>query len=174
MIKILSATLLVFAFSVVISAQVFKVPKDVFPLDSKITGFHGMLMIHKDKPLGVFIAYPDEKETMSELRERVAKYVLQMFFHKDGEELATLPSPQTSFVPSHKGDTGNMGLLHLYTTDQGQIQVLFYERGIQNKNYTYGYFVYMKKGSKADSKQWADEKGNGVKIFDEFWKTLSP
>ena len=174
MLKIFSAIVLVFLFSLVESAQVFKVPKDVFPLDSKITGFHGMLMIHKDKPLGVFIVYPDEKETMAQLRERVAKYVLPMFFHKDGEELKTLPSPQTSSVPSHKGDTGNTGLLSLYTTDQGQIQMLFYDRGIQDKTYTYGYFVYMKKGSKADSKDRADEKGNGVKIFDEFWKTLSP
>ena len=174
MIKMLSATLIIFAFCLVLSAQVFKVPKDVFPLDSKITGFHGMIMIHKDKPLGVFIVYPDEKETMGHLRERVVKYVLPMFFHKNGEEQGILPSPESSSVPSHKGDTGNTGLLHLYSADQGQIQMLFFERAIQDKTYTYGYFAYMKKGSKTDSKNWTDEKGNGVKIFDEFWKTLSP
>jgi hypothetical protein len=158
---------------VIAPGQVFKIPKEVFNLPSKDTGFdHGLLMIRQKQPGGVFIEYPKGAETLDQLKLRLATYITPMFFH-DKDETARIV-PQITAIPSHKGDLGDKGQLYLYSTENGQVQILFFERGIENKSYLYGYFAYRKKDSKDNAKEWADEKGSGVKFFDEFWKTISP
>jgi len=111
---------------------------------------------------------------MDQLRERIAKYVLPMFFHKKEGQKENLPTLQTALVPGHKGDAANTGLAQLYVLDQGRIQMLFYERVIKDTTYIYGYFAYVRQGAEKGSKLLADDKGMGVKYFDEFWKTLTP
>lgn len=164
--KLPIAVLLLLLLYLASPAQVFKAPKDVFPLDAEKTGFHGMIMLRKDKPSGLFIVYPKENETMDQVRERLAKYVVPMFLHGTDP----LPQPQTSSIPGHKGDASDSGISASYMVERSQVRVLYYERRIQDKTYTYGYFAYVKEGTK----DLPDAKGNGIKFFDEFWKTLEP
>jgi hypothetical protein len=172
--KVLSTILLALFVYIATPAQVFKVPKDVFTLDSTKTGFHGMFMLHKDKPIGVFIAYPDKDETMEQVRARIATYIVPMFFHvKEGEKFS-LPEAQTSQLPGHDGDAGTAGLSNLFSSEVGQIGMVFYVRDGGGRLYTYGYFSYVKKGDKPEDKYWGDQKGNGSKLFEEFRKTLTP
>jgi hypothetical protein len=160
-------------FFVATPGQIFKIPKEVFDLPSKDTGFdHGVLMIRQKQPGGLFVEYPKEAETLDQLKLRLADYILPMFLHDKDEKVRILP--QIMAIPNHKGDLGDKGQLYLYSTEKGQVQVLFFERGIENKSYLYGYFAYRKKDSKDNAKEWADDKGSGVKFFDEFWKTISP
>jgi hypothetical protein len=151
---------------------VFKIPNDVFPMDWNKSGFKGVLMLRKDKPSGIFVAYPNDNESMEALRERAAKFILPMFGgDKAATEKVTL---QKSSIPVHKGDTENAGSYYLYSGDKTQIQILFYERVANGKSFLYGYFANKNKESKDKDaiKGWADEKGEGVKIFEEFWKTI--
>jgi hypothetical protein len=173
MTKLLFAIALVFLFHLGSPAQVFKVPDNVFQLPPKDTGFdHGMLMIRQKFPGGAFIEYPKENETLDQLKLRLASYICPMFLHEKDE--TTKLVPQITSIPSHKGDLGSSAQLYLYATEKGQVQILFFERGIVDKSYVYGYFAYRIKDSKDNAKEWADDKGGGVKFFDGFWKTISP
>lgn len=172
MIKLLFAISMVMCLYAVSPAQVFKMPKDVFPLESDKTGFHGTVMLRQKDPAGLFMVYPEEKETMDQLKARVAKYVVPMFLHTDDKSV--LPAPVTASIPGHKGDLVGTGSSFVYTSDKKQVCLLFYERSIQDKTYTYGYFAYINPESKEGKKSWPDEKGNGIKFFDEFWKTIAP
>jgi len=151
---------------------VFKIPDDVFPIDLQKSGFKGILMLRKDAPSGSFVAYPNDSETIDALRQRLAIYVVPMFMH-DKETAAKL-TPQISVVPTHPGDVEMSGSYYLYGTDKTQVQVLFYQRIANGKPLLYGYFANKNIDSKDDVaiKGWADKNGQGVKIFESFWKTI--
>ena len=152
---------------------VFKVPEDVFPMDwNKNGGFKGILMLRKESPAGIFVAYPNDDETIDALRERAAKYIAPMVSDAESEKDGI--SFTKSSIPNHKGDAGNSAHYYLYTDDKTMVQILFYERVAKGKSLIYGYFASKDKTAKPESLKdvWADEKGQGVKIFEKFWKTI--
>jgi hypothetical protein len=151
---------------------VFKIPENVFPVDWNKSGFIGILMLEKDSPSGVFAVYPNnEGETIEALRERVAKFIVPMFAPGETEKKEFVFKKMP--IPNHKGDFGTTGSYYLYESEKTLVQVLFYERQGDTKNMLYGYFAKRDKDSKKkDSAQWADEKGQGVKILDKFAKSF--
>lgn len=161
------------------SAQVFKIPEGTFQIPGKDSGFdHGILMIRQKDPGGAFVEYPKEKETIEDLKKRLGAYIVPMFLHdtKPSKDAGTPPLllPKITSVPSHKGDLGDSGEMYLYSTEKGEVQILFYGRSASDKPYVYGYFAYHPLPAKGNPKEWADERGNGVKFLDQFWKTISP
>lgn len=158
-------------FTICAAGQVFKAPKDVFPLPGKDTGFdHGMLMIRQKQPAGVFIEYPKENESLDQLRQRLADYIFPMFMHSKGQIKI---SPTITTIPTHVGDVADSGRMFYYAGEKVEVQMLFYERQAKGKTYLYGYFGQRSQDSK-EPRDWADDKGNGVKFFDEFWETITP
>jgi hypothetical protein len=151
---------------------VFKIPEDVFPMDWNKNNFKGILMLRKDSPSGIFIAYPNEGEKLEDLRERAAKFIAPMFVHDENKkkEIEFQKSP----IPVHKGDIDNSGLYYSYENEKAMTQILFYERESNGRKVIYGYFANKNKDAKAKSVKdiWADDKGQGVKIFEKFWKTF--
>ena len=165
--------------SVGVSSQVFKVPDRTFPIAGKDNGFdHGLFALRQDSPSGLFIVYPKDNESVDQLKKRLTDYILPMFLHeeKSTKDESTQPSaaPRITSMPSHKGDLPGNGEIYLYVTSKAEVQILFYNRSSTDKPYVYGYFAYHSLPAKEKSKDWADANGNGVKFFDEFWKTISP
>lgn len=154
------------------SGIVFKIPEGVFPMDWNKSGFKGILMLRKDSPSGIFIAYPNDGENLEDLRERAAKFIAPMFISDENKkkEIKSQKSP----IPVHKGDVDNSGLYYFYENEKSMTQILFYEREANGKKLIYGYFANKDKEAKAESVKdiWADDKGQGVKIFEKFWKTF--
>jgi hypothetical protein len=155
-----------------VAAQVvFKIPDGVFPIDwKKNGGFKGVLMLRQDSPSGVFVTYPNDGETIEALKKRTVEYIAPMFIH--GEEEKKKISFQTSSIPNHKGDAGDAATYYAYANDKTMIQILVYDRIANGGDLIYGYFAMKDKTAKPDKKLWADEKGQGVKFFDKFWKTI--
>src|SRR5437588_12571375 len=94
-------------FPLAASAQVFKAPDGVFPIPGKDSGFdHGLLMIRQKEAGGAFIEYPKDKETIEQLKKRLADYILPMFLHgaKPDNPPAKAPALEITQIPSHKGD----------------------------------------------------------------------
>lgn len=155
------------------SGVIFKVPEDVFPMDWKKSGFKGMLMLRADSPSGIFACYPDDNEKIEDLRERAAKFIAPMFIRdeKEKKEITFQKSP----IPNHKGDSGDSALYYSYTNEKSVIQILFYERVANDTKFIYGYFAMKNKDAKDKSVKdiWADDKGQGVEIFEKFWKTFA-
>ena len=174
-----------FAFTQNVSAQisgnnqskqggiVFKIPEDVFPMDWNKNGFKGMLMLRKDSPSGIFIAYPNDGENLAELRERAAKFIAPMFVSGENEKKKEIKFQKTPILV-HKGDIDNSGLYYAYENEKSMTQILFYEREANGKKLIYGYFANKGKDDKAKSGKdlWADDQGLGIKIFEKFWKTF--
>ena len=151
---------------------VFRIPDGVLPVDWNKSGFIGILMLEKDNPSGVFAAYPNNGgETIEELRERIAKFIVPMFAHADKDKKEFVF--KKSSIPNHKGDMGDSGLYYLYENEKTFVQVLFYQREGESKNMLYGYFARKDKASKDKSSIWADEKGQGVKLLEKFWKSFN-
>ena len=150
----------------------FKVPDDVFAADFRKSGFNGILMLRKDAPSGLFVIYPNDNETIEHLRDRLATFAVPMFI-QDKSEVGKLV-PKITPIPVHPGDVDKSGSYYLYSTDKTQIQVLFYQHIANGRLFLYGYFANKNVDSKDDVaiKGWADENGQGVKIFEKFWKTI--
>lgn len=175
-----------FTFTQIVSAQisekdnqsnkgsiVFKIPDDVFPMDWNKNGFKGILMLRKDSPSGIFVAYPNDGETLEALRERAAKFIAPMFISDENEKKKEI-NFQKSPIPVHKGDVDNSGLYYSNENEKSMTQILFYEREASGKRVIYGYFANKNKEAKAKAVKdiWADDKGQGVKIFEKFWRTF--
>ena len=84
------------------SGVTFKIPDKVMPMKWK--DFKGMLMLSQKLPSGIFISYPEENESLADLKIRAEKSVAAMFFEDDQkvDEIVW----ETKTVPSHKGDSG--------------------------------------------------------------------
>ena len=151
---------------------VFKIPGDVFPRDWNDQGFKGILMLKKDAPAGIFVAYPNEDEHIEELKTRISKAIAPMFVRDKDEENNVIFLK--SLIPKHRGDSGSAGEYYSYTNAKSMIQILFYERAAGETNFLYGYFAMKDKDKegKAVKDLWADENGQGVKSFEKFWKTF--
>lgn len=149
---------------------VFKIPDDVFPMDWNKSGFRGMLMLRKDSPSGIFIAYPNDGEKIEDLKARAVKFIAPMVIADDngGKDFKL---DKTSLA-GREGDAADAEY-HSYANQNSMAQVIVYERVANGKNFIYGYFAM--KSKTADPKKvkiWADEKGEGVKIFEKFWKNI--
>lgn len=149
----------------------FKIPEKVMPMkDWK--DFKGLLMLSAEGPSGLFISYPNENEEISDLKIRAEKFIARMFVHDDKkvDEIVW----QIKSVPSHKGDKGDSAIMKTYEGDDQSIQITTYEREWNGLTFVYGYFARKSKTSKdkKNSTVFLDEKGNGAKVFDKFWKTF--
>lgn len=151
------------------SGVTFKIPEDVFPMDWNKNGFKGILMLRKDSPSGIFVGYPNEGETIEELRTRAAKFILPMIVGQGKKMAEEEMKFQIASIPNHKGDSGSSGQYYSYKNEKSEAQILFYERTANGSKLIYGYFA-LKNESMKDI--WADDKGQGVKIFEKFWKTI--
>ncbi len=154
---------------------VFKIPDDVFPMDWTKSGkFKGILMLRKDLPSGLFVTYPNEKETIDELITRVGKYIPGMFLGSDKDTDIEKLVPTISTIPIHSGDVEGSGRYYLFSTDKTQVQILFYKRTSNGNAFIYGYFAnkHIASKDKGAIDGWADTKGQGIKIFEDFWKTF--
>lgn len=149
---------------------IFKIPDDVFPMDWNKSGFKGFLMLRKDSPSGVFIAYPNDNENLEDLKARAVKFIAPMVI-KDDNGGADFKLEKKSIL-KREGDSSD-AFYHSYANKALMVQVIVYERVINEKPFIYGYFAA--KDKDADPKKikiWADEKGQGVKIFEKFWKSI--
>lgn len=148
----------------------FKIPDGVMPMEWKKQGFKGVLMLAQKDPSGIFIVYPNEKETIEELTIRVKKNIVPMFMHDDKN--VDKFQWKVSDLLKHEGD--KVAKYHLYEGDKNSVQILIYEKEWNGLNLIYGYFAMKNKDAKEKDikKIWANENGEGIKVFDKFWKTL--
>jgi hypothetical protein len=150
---------------------VFKIPEDDFPMDWNKSGFKGILMLRKDSPSGIFISYPNDGEGSETLRERAVKFVAPTVIADDnGKKDFKL---EKTTIPKREGDSAD-AFYYSFANKNSMVQVIVYERIMNEIPFIYGYFAMKGKDVKPESvkKLWADDKGQGVKIFEKFWKSL--
>ena len=145
----------------------FKIPDGYMPM-KEWSGFKGVLMLNAKQPAGIFISYPDKGEKIDDLIARVVKYVPPMFVHD--EKTAGALKWNISDIPVHDGDKTASGKMYIATNDTDTVQISFYQREWNDLTLIYGYFSL--KGKKVDNDVWADDKGQGIKGFEKFWKTF--
>lgn len=144
---------------------VYKIPGGVFPMDWNKSGFKGTLMLEKDSPSGIFIAFPNEGETPDDLRERAARFLAPMVVH-DTKDKATIPFEVRS-IPSHKGDLEDRGRYYFVKGEKSSAQILFFERKTPAAVVLYGYFA-SRSNDENKSKIWVDENLKTPKILSKF------
>ena len=144
---------------------VYKIPDGGFPMNWSESGFKGMLFLQKESPSGIFIAFPDEGETLDQLRERAAKFIAPMVVH-DTKEMATIPF-ETKTIESAKNDVEGRGRYYFYKGQKSQIQILFFERKTPASNVLYGYFA-QRGNEDSKSKTWVGEDMKRPKILNKF------
>jgi hypothetical protein len=131
--------------------------------------FKGVTMVNLKAPAGLFVTYPNEDESIEDLKKRAIPAVVGMFIHDD-EKVKTLDW-ETTDIPSHKGDVENAATLNETTDGKMTVQVAVYEREWNGLKFIYGYYA-MKFNNGKKSKDFLDKKGQGVKAFEKFWKTF--
>ena len=147
----------------------FKIPEGVMPMEW--SGFKGLLMLDKKLPAGIFISYPDENESPENFKARAREAILPMFAHDKKDAKDKDISWQIKDIPTHPGDAA--AKMYLYQSEKQSVQILIYERESNGLNFIYGYFSMKTTGKEKDAKKtWADDKGQGFKPFEEFWKTF--
>ena len=150
-------------------AIVFKIP-DGF-MRAPMTGFKGILMLDAKAPAVIFITYPNEGESIDSLRKRVAEFIPSLFGAKakDDEEF----SWESKRIPENKGDIADGAEIRSIDAKDKQLQLAMYEREHKGVRLLYGYFAMKPdKPDKYGKNIWLDDKGEGVKGFDEFWKSF--
>ena len=147
---------------------VFKIPDNVFPMDWKKSSFKGILMLQKDSPSGAFISSPNDGETIEQLRERAAKFIVPMVV-SETKDLKQIPF-EIRPISKNKGDRSG-GQYYLYKGEKSSAQILFYEREANGTTFLYGYFASKEKDKKKSS-LWADDDGKGVKLFEKFVRSF--
>ena len=148
---------------------VYKIPDGVFPMDWNKSGFKGTLMLEKDNPSGLFIAFPNQGESLDDLRERSAKFIAPMVVH-DTKEKTSIPFEIKSIV-SHEGDIADRGRYYFFKGEQSSVQIIFFERKTPAGAVLYGYFAA--KGNDAKkSKIWVGDDLKDPKLLSKFIKTF--
>ena len=148
----------------------FKIPDKVMPM--KWTDFKEMLMLSEKLPSGVFITYPNENESIADLKTRAESVIARMFVRdeKKIEEIVW----ESKTVPSHIGDSGDTATMRIFDNEEQTLQITIYDREWNGIKFIYGYFARKNNTSKNrdDSAEFLDDKGSGVKVFDKFWKSF--
>lgn len=144
---------------------VYKIPDGVFPMDWNKSGFKGTLMLEKDSPSGVFIAFPNDGETSDDLRERAAKFIAPMVAHS-AKEKETIPF-EVKQIGSHKGDLEDRGRYYFYKDEKSSVQILFFERKTPAAVVLYGYFS-QKGNEEKKSKKWVGDDLKVPKLLTKF------
>ncbi len=134
--------------------------------------FRGTLLREGKKPSGMFIVFQDAGESLDAVRSGAGKAIARMFIKNDKKVDAI--TWQTKLLPAHQGDKADTGVMNTYDGDAETIQVAYYVRQRKNVVFVYGYFARKSKTSKkkSDSGDFMDENGEGIKIFDKFWKSF--
>lgn len=164
--KIVIALALVFGSALSADGQmVYKIPDGVFPLDWNKNGFKGYMYLEKNSPSGLFIAYPNDGESLDELRERAAKFIAPMVVSdsKDKDPLAFEIKP----ISSHKDDVSDRGRYYFFKGEKASVQILFFERKTPASNVLYGYFA-QKKNEETKNKYWVGDDLKMPKLFNKF------
>ncbi|HEV7642305.1 MAG TPA: hypothetical protein VGO50_00060 [Pyrinomonadaceae bacterium] len=138
----------------------------------KWKNFRGTLLREGKKPSGMFIVFQNEGESLDTIRSRAGKAIAGMFI-KDDKKVDDI-TWQTKSLPAHEGDKENTAIMNIYDGDAETIQVVYYVRERKNAVFVYGYFARKSKTSKkkSDSGDFMDENGEGIKIFDKFWRSF--
>lgn len=148
-------------------AITYKVPDKY--LAGPFAGFKGMTMLNPEKPAGIFITYPNEKESIEDLKTRVLPVIAKMFLHD--EKVVEKVVWKTKEIPAHSGDKGDKATIYMHEGEEMTVQISIFEREWSGFTFIYGYFAMRTTGSK-ESKDFLDDSGKGVKAFDKFWKTF--
>ena len=144
----------------------FKMP-DKF-MNAPLQGFKGLTMLNPDAPAAIFVAYPNEGESIKDLSRRVVKAIPGLFFGaKEKEFVWTAKS-----IEPNQGDKA--GSLNTAGDSKAFFQVALFEREWNGLTFVYGYFAMKTENSKKGDldKYWLDENGKGVKPFEKFVKTF--
>lgn len=173
--KIAFCLVFVLSFTFLVKAQddqsiTFKFPKGVMPMNWGDGKFKGVLMLVEKAPAAVFITYPDKGESIDALKNRAKKYLVPMFVQDDKK--SEKYEWESFEIPKHEGDT--TANYYLYKAEKNPLQLLIYEKRWKGLDLIYGYVAMGNEDDKKNdaSEYWANKKGEKVKIFDEFWKTL--
>jgi hypothetical protein len=147
------------------SGVVFKTPGKF--MKAPLSGFKGLMMLHPKRPAGIFISYPNEKESIADLTDRARNFLAKMFIHDEKAQL----NWQTKAIAGRTGDKSQNA--NMFISDDGKttVQITVFEREHNGLPLIYGYFA-MKKNTDKKS-DLLDETGKGSKEFEEFWKSLS-
>jgi hypothetical protein len=150
----------------------FKIPEGVMPMEW--SNFKGLLMLNAKLPAGIFISYPDENETIENLKARAREFILPMFAHDKKNAKDKDIAWQIKDIPAHPGDKpGAAAKMYLYQGEKQSVQISIYERESNGLQFIYGYFSMKTAGKEKDAKKtWADDKGQGIEVFEKFWKTF--
>ena len=142
---------------------IFKTPSGYMAMD--FPDHLGKLMLTQKQPAGMFVAYPKDGQTMASFTDEAKQMVGKVFLHDDKSlEWASASLPAHSWIESESGN------LFTAADDKMQIQLAFYSRP---EGVAYGYFAMRHKKKQDDDARFVDEKGSGVKAFDEMAKTIS-
>ena len=137
-----------------------------------MNNFKGLLFLNPEKPVVIYVAYPNDGETLVELKERLKSFAFVMFTHKKEDSLDF--KWESVSVPGHKGDLVETGILNLNENEKNSIQVAVFEREWNGLKYIYGFIAMKNKTANENETKgiWASEKGEGVIGFEEFWTSL--
>lgn len=135
-------------------------------------GFNGMFMVART-PSGMFVIYPDNNETTEALRQRVLRLVVRMFFHNDKGRANLDITWNERPMLAHPDDGDGQASAYLYLGFTQQVQVVIYERTTGPRPFLYGYFAMRSKSDGCPDGEFLDEQGQGVKAFDDLWKSFS-
>lgn len=164
--KIVIVLALIFGFAFSADAQmVYKIPDGVFPLDWNKNDFKGYMYLEKNSPSGLFIAYPNDGESLDELRERAAKFIAPMVV-SDSKEKDPIPFEMKP-IASHKDDVSDRGRSYFYKGEKASVQIFFFERKTPASNVLYGYFA-QKGNDDRKSKVWVGDDLKMPKLFNRF------
>ena len=147
---------------------VYKIPDGVLTVDWTKSKFKGMMMLEKDNPSGLFIAYPDEGETIDQLRERAAGFIAPMV--SDAKNKESIPF-EIKTIQSHSGDIDGRAKLYFFKGQKTSVQILFFERKTEDSIVLYGYFA-SKDNDKDKSKIWVGEDMKDPKLLSKFIKSF--
>jgi len=135
-----------------------------------LADFKGLLMLNPDAAAAIVVSYPNDGESLDDLHKRLLIKV-PSFFNKLKPEETVWTSKS---VETNDGDRPNSGILFSGKDGDSILQLLTFQREVNGSTFLYGYFAMRSPKTKESDvkKYWLDEKGKGVKPFDEFVRNI--
>ena len=150
---------------------VFKVVEKTFPRSWK-PRFNGFLMLLQESPAAIFISYPNDDESVEDLRKRILDESKSMFGVSVKGDDAKDQSPEWVVADAKKYKSDTSAKFYLTKSEDKWVQVFLFERKKEDTIVVYGYTSMRKPDGKAP-KTWAKPDGTGVKLFKKFRKTIT-